>query len=735
MPAPRLTRRTLLVGGGAGVGLILAWALWPRRYEPTLSVREGETLFNAYLKIGRDGRVIVAVPQTELGQGVYTSLPQILADELGADWRAVEVEPAPLSPLYANRLLATEQAAAELPSWAEGIGRWAAREYATRTAMMLTGGSTSVRAFEAPLRQAGAAARALLSMAAAERWETDWETLETAGGFVLGDGRRLAFAELAEAAAGYDVPPNLPARGGGQNRLAGQALPRLDAPAKVDGSLRFAGDVRLPDMLFASIRNGVRAPADRNAAERVAGFVSLVEQPGWVAAAATTWWAAEQALQYLRPARDAAAAAPDSRRAEAALGSALSGADPARLIATGDLAGAAAAGGGLHADYAVAPAPNAPLETLTATARLQDDRLEIWAPTQAPGFARAAAARGADVSESNVTLYPMPAGGGYGRKLETRAIEQVAAIARALGRPVQLTWPREEEIAHDTPRPPVQAQLRAWLRPGGRIAGWHARIAAPATTRQVIGRLRRGESGPAGLADPAALDGAVPPYAIPAIAIDHLPAEIGLDTGIWRSGAHSYAAFFTESFVDELARQAGIEPLSFRMGLLTGNARLARTLTTAAALGGWDGGARGSRLGLAAHSAFGSHAALLVEVAVEGQRVRVARTVCAVDCGRVINPELVRQQIEGGIIHGISGATGAPLRFEDGRPNLRRLGELGLPTLADSPDIVVELIESQEPPGGITELAVPPVAPAVANAIYAATGRRLRTLPLDLGAA
>jgi isoquinoline 1-oxidoreductase beta subunit len=248
-----ISRRGLLIGGGAAIGLVVAWQAWPRRYAPNLVADEGETLFNAFLKIGADGRVIVAVPQAELGQGSWTALPQILADELGADWRTVGVEPAPLSPLYVNQLFASELAQSALPT---GLGGWAMREQAERSALMLTGGSSSVRAFEPRLREAGAGARALLQMAAAERWGGDWEDLDTQSGFVVQGDRRIAFAELAEAAAGLDLPEHLPVRGGLENRLTGQPLPRLDTPAKLDGTARFAADVRLPGMAFASIRTG-----------------------------------------------------------------------------------------------------------------------------------------------------------------------------------------------------------------------------------------------------------------------------------------------------------------------------------------------------------------------------------------------------------------------------------------------------------------------------------------------
>src|SRR5688572_16502579 len=252
-----ISRRTLLVGGGVGVGLVLAWGLWPRRYPPNLRAHEGETLFNAFLKIGRDGRVVVAVPQAELGQGVYTSLPQIVADELGADWRTVSVEPAPISPLYANILLA-EEASADSGFSTLGVDRWTARQYATRNALMVTAGSSSVRGFEMRLREAGAGARALLSKAAARRWNANWEELDTRAGFVWRNGDRIAFGELAEAAAGETLPDNLPVRGGVDDRLVGQPLPRLDVPAKIDGSARFAADIRLPDMVYAAVRSAPR---------------------------------------------------------------------------------------------------------------------------------------------------------------------------------------------------------------------------------------------------------------------------------------------------------------------------------------------------------------------------------------------------------------------------------------------------------------------------------------------
>jgi len=730
-----ISRRTLLVGGGAGIGLVLAWRFWPRRYAPNLRAREGETLFGAYLKIGRDGRVTVAVPQTELGQGVWTSLPQILADELGADWRTVAVEPAPVSPLYANALVAAEAADdSALPGFLRGVGRWVAREHAVKDALMLTGGSTSIRAFEPRMREAGAGARALLSMAASARWDADWRELDTREGFVWRGEDRIPFAELAEAAAEFDLPDELPVRGGYENRLAGQPLPRLDVPAKLDGSAPFAGDIRLPNMVHAAVRSGPPGSRlvdlDRAAADTVHGALAVIRNPEWVAVAATNWWAAARALDAANP-RFERPAGPDSAGISATLAAAIETGGGDRVVATGDPEAGFPGASPVTHDYEVGLAPSAPIEPLVATARVTGDRLEIWAPTQAPGLARAAAARAAGFPESQVTLYPTLAGGGYGRKLEMDAIRQAAVIAAQLRRPVQLTWPRIQEIQNDTFRPAARARMTAWIA-RGRLHGWHARIAAPATTSEVADRIGAGSR--LIRPDRAAVAGAVPPYAIASVAVDHVPVALGVPTTIWRSAAHSYTCHFTECFIDELARAAGIEPLAFRMGLLAGNQRLARALTTAASIGGWDGGPPGSGMGLAVHSAFGSHIALMVEIEVtRDQRLRVLRAVAAVDCGRIVNPEIVKQQIEGGIVHGISQATGRPVELAGGLPTARTIGAYGLPILRDAPDVTVELLESEEEPGGVTELGVPAAAPAVANAYFSLSGQRARSLPIAIG--
>lgn len=739
---PKLDRRTLLIGGGAGIGLLVAWAVWPRTYLPNLVAAPGETLFGAWLKISTRGQVTVAIPQAELGQGVFTGLAQIVADELGADWRMVGVEAAPLNPLYAN-----SQAAAELFAGALGAAPGQLREtHAVRTALVLTGASSSVTTFEARLREAGAAARVMLCKAAARRWGVDWRSCGTANGFVMRDRQRLGFGALAVDAGGESLPAVLPMRGGEANRLTGVELPRLDVPAKVDGSANYAGDIRLPGMVFAALRHGpigtIRLLRTHDeAARRIRGMKHIVKTDHWVAAVANNWWAAAQALDALAPRFEVTGRLIDTASIETGLGKALDG-DGVRIASAGDLSSVFRGARVVTAEYRVGAALHAAIEPMTATAEWADGRITIWMPTQAPGLARDAVARALGISSGRVTIHAMMAGGSFGAKLEHRVAEQAAIIAQRIGKPVQLTWSRSEDCLQDRYRTPAAGRMTARLGPNGQIAGWLAKIAAPASSRELAGRLMAGDSAvAAALALPAAGDagavaGAVPFYRIPNYAVDHHIADTGVPSGHWRGGAHSYTAFFSESFIDELAHVAETEAISFRIGMLGGEPRMARCLSTVASLGGWQGGIAGSGQGVACHAFRGSYIAVLAEASVGAdQRVKVERLVAAVDCGRVINPGLVLQQIEGGLIFGMAAAIGGSTGFTENMADVRGFGDLALPSLATVPDITVELIASDADPGGVGELGVPAVGPAIANALQAATGVRLRSLPLVPGGA
>lgn len=728
-----IDRRRLLIGGGAGIGLVVAWALWPRSFRPNLTAAHGEHILNGWLMIGEDGHITVAVPQAEHGQGVYTTLPQLLADELGADWRTVAVEAAPTNPLYANPMAARALFGdALLPLKAAHVP-------------MLTAGSTSIRMFGDTIAEAGAAARALLCQTAARRWRTDWRACETQAGFVTHGGQKLRFGLLAAGAAHETVPDDVPRREGDGGRLAGKSLPRLDVPAKVDGSANFAGDVRLPDMVYVALRQGPIGDSrligvNRAAADRIRGVVAVIENQAWVAAAANNWWAANQALAALSPRFATRGPVVDSASIAAALDAAFDE-DGMRMAHTGDLRSVFRHANLVTAEYRAGLAVHAAIETMTATAHFHHGRLELWLPTQAPDLARRAAAAVADLDENQVTVHPMLIGGSFGANLEHLAAEQAALLTKQLKRPVQLVWSRAEDLAHDRYRPAAAARMSARLDANGRVLGWQAKIAAPKSGHELARRLAGGDVALAaarvlaGGADRYAVAGATPFYAFPHYAIDHHPAEIAVPTGHWRSGANSTNCFFTECFIDELAHVAGTEAVSFRIAMLGGNARLARCLSTAASLGGWGGGARGSGQGIACHSYWGSHVAVLAEAHFDdARRPVVDRLVAAVDCGRVVNPDVVRQQIEGGLIFGTAAAFGSATGVTRNLADARGLASLNLPTLANTPDILVELIASDDTPGGASEIAVPPVAPAIANALQSAIGSRIRALPLTVPA-
>jgi isoquinoline 1-oxidoreductase beta subunit len=743
-----LTRRKLLIGGGVGLGLLVAWEFWPRQYRANLPLVKGEHGFGSWLKIAENGTVTIAVPQSEMGQGSYTALAQIVADELGADWRTVSVQPALASPEFANPLFVREWRAAMLPtSFGASVGGELAdsitNDWAERNAFMITAGSTSIRQFEMPCRLAGAAARVLLCQAGAKRWDTDWESCDTGAGFVFFGKRKIAFAELVAEAAELTVPDPVPLRASPSKALSGKDMPRLDVAAKVDGSANFAGDIRLPDMLYASVRAGpigdtrLKSVEARGAAT-IKGFVKLIKTDRWVAALGTNWWAANKALDAVAPVFETTGRMPDSGVINATLDRMLAKGKGYRIFSEGEFEATLDKAAGTRifkSQYAVAPALHAPVETRSATAQFTNGRLTLWLASQAPEAARQAAARAIGISADDVTLIAMQAGGSFGRNLEPLIAEQVAVLAKQAERPVQLIWSRPEDFMRDAVRPPAVARMTGTIDGAGRVQGLSVKIAVPATSRQQMKRLSGQTAAQAiaevrGEVDPLALDGARPPYAIPNLAVSHFPVNLSLPTGLWRGNAHSYTTFFVEAFIDELARAAGIEPLSYRMQMLVGQTRLARCLTGVAALSGWDGGAGGSGKGIACHSMYGSHIALVASARTDESGVRVDRISAMVDCGRLINPELARQQIEGGIIFGLAQALGSTTAYEKGLPLARRFRDIDLPLLADIPEIEVEFVRSDEAPGGASELGVAPVAPAIANALFSAAGIRLRELPL-----
>lgn len=748
-----LTRRRLLVGAALGGGLVVAWALRDRHWPLPLPPGPGETAFDAWIRVARDGVVTVSVPQLEMGQGIATLLARIVAVELGADWRQMGVVFAPVSELYANAPLAARWAEMWLPLMSHTTpdvapDGWITRNWAQRHRFTATADGMSIAAYEAPLRHAAAGARALLTQAAARRWEVAVDQCTVSGGLVRYGKQTLGFGDLAVEAAALtppDQPPlrSAPAQENPEAHPAGRAppCPRLDTPAKVDGGWNFAGDVRLPDMLYAAIRHAPLGESahlaghDAGAARGIDGFVRLVEGPDWLAGVATNSWAAERALAAVAP-RFSVHRPVKAESIDGALETALKRKDAERIARVGDAEALLAPKAPYSQRYDMAAAMAAPLETACAAARLRDDLCEVWVASQMPEQTRRAVAEALGIGVTRVVLYPMAAGGSFDARLECPHAVEAAIIARAVGKPVSLTYTRWQEGVTAIHRPPVAAQVEARVDDTGRIAAWRLRAAMPSAAREFGARAFDGASRAQAMArhqthrDPLAMEGFVPPYVIAALAIEQVPVAVGIPTGRLRGNGHALGAFITESFIDEIALALHREPLSYRIAMLEDDARLAACLQRVSALANWNGGHDASGQGIACHRIGGGCIAAVVTARRTPQGVTVDRIVAVADIGRIIDVDIARQQIEGGLVYGMGLALGAAPVWNGGLPDTARLAGLNLPVLATCPQVDVDLVQSTGDPADPGEMGVAVAAPAIANALFSASGVRLRRLPL-----
>lgn len=723
------SRRGFLIGTGAAIGLVVGYALWPRTYPNAWVPGEGETLLGPWVKIGPDGRVTVPVPQAEMGQGVMSGFAQIVADELGADWRMMAVEPAPWHPAYANVGMAT-QGTAGLPGIVRGLAAKLGEEAVRRLNLQLTGGSNSISSYHDALRLAAAEARQRLVAAAAKEWGVAAGELDTANGFVVYKANRMAFADAVKLVDPEAEPPAADLRAEAARPLVGKALARIDLPPKVDGSARFGADVRLPGMLYAAIRHGPVAGKLVNASAP-AGVV-LVKGPNWVATTGQTSWEARRALDKVE-----AGFAVEGRKAGPWVVEALQAAargDGGEAVAShGDVDGPlGAAEGVVSAEYSLPYLAHVCMEPMTATARIVGGKAEIWGPTQSVTLAHWNVAEALGVESENVVIYPTLLGGGFGRKAEADAMVEAALIAKAIEKPVQLIWSREEDIGSDRFRPPVFARMRGALS-GKTLAAWEGRVAVPALNPNFMRRnipkfAPEGDSASAG--DIEGL--AEIPYAVEAFRAVHLPVSQPVPLGYWRSVGHSFSGFVVESFVDELAEAAGEDPLAFRLRLLADKPRHQRVLKAAADAANWSEPApKGFARGLAVHESFGSIAAMVVTAGVVNGAVKILEVVSAIDCGRAIAPDSVRAQLQGAAVMGLSAALAESVTFEEGEAVERNFHAYTVARMADMPSrFVTLLVESGEALGGVGEPGLPPAAPALANALAKATGKRARSLPL-----
>ncbi|WP_199555020.1 xanthine dehydrogenase family protein molybdopterin-binding subunit [Sandaracinobacteroides hominis] len=723
------SRRGFLIGTGATVGLVVGYALWPRTYPGGWTADEGETLLGPWVKIGPDGRVTVPVPQAEMGQGVMSGFAQIVADELGAAWKMMAVEPAPWHPDYANvgmAYLGTKS----LPPMVRGLGSRIGVEVIRRMNLHLTGGSTSIKSYHDQLRGAAAEARQRLVAAAAKEWGVSAGDVDTADNFVVYKANRMAFADAVKLVDATADVPEAKLRAPSAQKLAGKALPRIDLPPKVDGSARYGGDVRLPGMVYAAIRHGPVGASKLVSAKAPAG-VTLVKGPSWVATVGATTWDARRMLESVE-----ASFSVEGRKAGPWIAEELAKA------ASGDGGGVVAEEGDVEprlgsvpvtAEYSLPFLSHATMEPMTATARVTGGQAEVWGPIQSLTIGHMQVADALGLETDAVVIHPTIIGGGFGRKAEADAMVEAALIARAVGKPVQLIWSREEDMGSGRYRPPVHARMRGAVTPERGIAAWDARVAVPDVGNSFMSRnmpmMAKDKPGPSA---PAIEGLAEIPYATESFRVAHIPIEQPVPLGYWRSVGHSFSGFVVESFADELAAAAGADPLNFRLELLKDKPRHAAVLKAAADAGRWnDPAPRGFARGIALHESFGSIAAMVVLAGLVEGKVKVLEVATAIDCGRAIAPDSVRAQLEGAAIMGLSAAIGEAVTFEDGEAQQRNFHMYPVLQMADTPvRLVTVILDSGAELGGVGEPGLPCAAPALANALAKATGKRARSLPL-----
>ena len=702
-------RRFLTVTAMAGGGLVLSFSLLECARG---TAGDASTTFepDAFIRIGSDGKVTMIMPQVEMGQGTYTSIPMILAEELEVDLRSVHVEPAPPNDkLYGMPL----------------------------NGFQVTGGSTSIRGFYAPLRKAGAAARMMLVQAAAAKWGVDASTCKAAHGEVVhsASGRRLGYGALAGAAAKLQVPTDVPLKDPKDFTLIGTPAKRLDAPAKVNGSAMYGLDVRLPGMKFAAVNacptlGGTLASVDDSKALTMPGVHQVVKLDNAVACVADNTWYARQGLAAcVVKWNDGvnATLTTDDIFKELATASAQAG---VAGLKDGDVAaGFAKAARKIEAVYELPYLAHATMEPMNCTVHVTPDQCEVWVGNQVLSRAQATAAQVTGLPLDKVIVHNYLLGGGFGRRLEVDYITQAAAIAKQIQGPVQVNWTREEDIQHDIVRPAYNQRVSAGLDAHGTPVAWHHRI----TGSSIIARW----------VPPAFKNGidadvfeavAGPPYDFPNVLVEYVRQEHpGIVTGWWRGVGPTHNVFVVESFVDELAHAANEDPVAYRRRLLTKQPRAQAVLDLATRKAGWgEKLPAGKGRGVAVDFAFGTYMAQVADVSVaKDGTVRVDRVVCALDCGQTINPDTIRAQIEGGVIFGISGALFSEVTLQNGRIQQHNFDNYRVLRINEAPAVETYIVPSTENPGGMGEPGTACVAPAVTNAIFAATGKRIRRLPVQ----
>ncbi|MES2424754.1 MAG: molybdopterin cofactor-binding domain-containing protein [Pseudomonadota bacterium] len=753
-----MKRRTwLLSAAGAAGALVVGWSVLPARSRlgaaSVFSAEASEVALNGWIKIAADGSVVLAMARSEMGQGVHTALPMLVAEELDVPLERVRIEQAGVSSIYGNVAMFVGSlpfhpptGADDKPSTVVRASEWMVGKLARELGIQVTGGSSSLADAWDVLRMAAATARAALVTAAAQQWSVAPATLVVKDGVVSdGSGRSAAYAELARAAAGIS-PGAVQTKPRADWKLIGQSPNRLDVPAKVNGTARFGIDVRLPGMLYAAVRmcpmlGGTLVSVDDKAALSLPGVLRRVDLPAeggataGLAIVASSWWQASQAVQALKPEwAPPAGALADSQAIRKQLEAAVQGSDGTAFYTQGDVASAqAGAAKVVEAVYAAPYLAHAAMEPMNCTAQVVEGRVEVWAPTQVPSAARDLAAKVAGVGADKVTLHVTLLGGGFGRRLDVDFVGQAVRVAMAAnGKPVQLLWSREEDMGHDFYRPMHVARLRAGVDSTGFPVSLEIQSAGDAITPRWMARTLPALSGPVDLPDKTTAEGLFDQaYGIAHQRMAHVATRSGVPVGYWRSVGHSHNAFFIEGFIDELATAAKVDALVLRRKLLQNAPRHLAVLELAAAKAGWGTPLPAGRArGLAVHESFGSVVAQVVEVSIEAGRPRVHRVVCAVDCGTVVNPGIVAQQVESSVVFALTAALYGRIDIQAGAVRQRNFPDYPLLPLAQAPQVDTYIVPSDRPPSGMGEPAVPPLAPALASALFLLNGQRQRELPL-----
>jgi len=701
-----LSRRDFIVAGAAaGAGLVIGVYLPHGRKH-----RAGDAFSpNAYLKITPDNKVTVVVARSEMGQGVHTSLPMILAEELEADWKQIQIEQAGASTLFGDQT---------------------------------TGGSASVRTTWDPMRRAGAAAREMLISAAALHWGVGRASCKAENGAIVHatSSRRATYGELATKAATLPVPTDVVLKQAKDYKIVGKPLPRLDTPAKVNGSAEYGIDFRVPNMKYALLARcpvigGKVANFDDKEAKKVEG-VSYVGKltDSSIAVVADSVWSAMEGRRVLQvtwdegPNKDLNTAAIMQSMREAASKTGVP------LYSVGDVK--KASGRRIEAAYELPFMAHAAMEPGNATAHVEGSKCEIWAPTQVPQDVRDSVAAAIGLDADNVKVNVLLIGGGFGRRLEHDYAVEAAQVSKAINGPVKVLWTREDDMRNARDRPASYHKLSAVLDGQGWPAAFMHDLVAPSISAQ------KGQPGEGGV-DPDLKDEAALVYSFPSAQLRYIQTETPVPLGWMRSVYALQVAFANECFIDELAAAAGKDPLAYRMHLLAKDedikyfdatwrtARMRGVLQMAAEKAGWDKPLpAGHYHGIACFGCFSTYAAQVVELSMEQGQPRIHRVVAAVDCGQVINPNILQQQIQGGVIYGLANALRAKITIEKGRVVQGNFDDYAPLRMNEIPVVEAYFVESTEAPSGVGEPPLPPLAPAICNAMYAATKKRIRALPV-----